>query len=494
MNKMAKRLFAAVLACAFALSTLAFAGCAPQEPQDELADRLKQSLATYLSSDDFADYAKNVATTEERMPMLYLGYVDGCFYDLGCATVFKKQLNYLGEFVVDGKISNAAFWDSSAGKEGWYGVSDYLFSWSQTYNQYKLWCSHNDVADNSFDKFVPLIKDYVAAADEYLKNADGKTIEIDGKAVQYVDVFAAPFGLNNNDVFSVLQRDFTSLSVATFEKHPVAWYEDLLAQLKTVTGTDEGHAEFIAAYKQAEKFSATYTASNLLRYGNDTLLPLWKKMFTVTQVAFSFGITDVLPMIAANLGFKGATPFCDEFNLSYYDEQDGEFFKTSKISPNWCGFSGRPLVCSLYRASEQYSEQYEKTMQGYFPFEDGWDQPLDEMVNLDRLCDWDIKRTTLPDSWSEVVPQYALATAMMHGIDVRNYKKVVPAENETGEETFDLIENWASNLEKDEKGNYVINSLEDMTVAIAYIAQIYGVQAPTPLGVFSADRAVISLD
>ncbi len=209
----------------------------------------------------------------------------------------------------------------------------------------------------------------------------------------------------------------------------------------------------------------------------------------VIKVAWGFSATNVLPMIAANLGIYGATPYCDGVMLSYYEkDENGKFIKEGD-TPDWVGFSGRPMCASLYRANEKYSLAYEKTMQGYFPFTDGWNQPLEEMVNLDRLCNY-YNRTL--SSGASAVPEYALLTAMMHGIDMENYVKESPAQDENGDETFNVISLWREELTV-ENGEYIINNFTDMAVAIAYIAQSSGIAAPTPLGSYSGSSAVIKL-
>ncbi len=210
----------------------------------------------------------------------------------------------------------------------------------------------------------------------------------------------------------------------------------------------------------------------------------------VVKVAWGYSATNVLPMTAANLGIENATPHCDEVMLSYYEKDgDGNFIKEGD-TPDWVGFSGRPMCASLYRNSEKYSAAYEKTMQGYFPFTDGWDQPLDEMVNLDRLCDY--YNQTL-SSGAGAVPEYALLTGMMHGINMESYVKESPATGENADERYNVITLWRNGLKTDENGNYIINNLTDMAVAIAYIAQTEGVSAPSPLGAYNQNSAVIKL-
>ena len=209
----------------------------------------------------------------------------------------------------------------------------------------------------------------------------------------------------------------------------------------------------------------------------------------VTTVAWAHDITNVLPMVAANLGIKDSTPYCDSIMLSYYEKTSDGYEKEGGAC-DWVGFSGRPLCASLYVGESAYDVKYEKTMQGYFPFTDGWDQPLDEMVNLDRLCDY--YGHTL-ESGADAAPQFALLTAMAHGIDVWRYKKEVPSQNDAEDKTYDILSLWKNGLTSDENGNYVIDDLTDMAVAISCLANIKGVKAPSPLGRYSPESAVICL-
>lgn len=141
-------------------------------------------------------------------------------------------------------------------------------------------------------------------------------------------------------------------------------------------------------------------------------------------------------------------------------------------------------------------------MQGYFPYTDGWGQPLDEMINMDRLCNW--YNHDLGTS-ANVAPQYGLLYGFMNGIDMEHYvKEVYHSQVCKGEEckyhieeqdgqVYNIVTLWRDSLKKDENGKYVISTTTDMAVAIAYIAQIEGIEAPAPVGAYSKDSAVINL-
>ena len=188
--------------------------------------------------------------------------------------------------------------------------------------------------------------------------------------------------------------------------------------------------------------------------------------------------------------------------LSYYEKDEDGNFKKNGGTPNWVGFSGRPLSAATLRDTKEYDVKFEKTMQGYFPYTDGWGQPLDEMINMDRLCNW--YNHDLGTS-ANVAPQYGLLYGFMNGIDMEHYvKEVYHSQVCKGEEckyhieeqdgqVYNIVTLWRDSLKKDENGKYVISTTTDMAVAIAYIAQIEGIEAPAPVGAYSKDFAVINL-
>lgn len=56
---------------------------------DQLAEELKVSLKTYLESDAFKKSILTSKTTQSRVPLLYLRYVKGDFYDNEVVMQFK---------------------------------------------------------------------------------------------------------------------------------------------------------------------------------------------------------------------------------------------------------------------------------------------------------------------------------------------------------------------------------------------------------------------
>lgn len=503
---MKKRLLALLLALTAVLSALSFAACGegtdpnaghtpsgegtgtpsgetgePGEGEevpapDQLAEELKASLKVYLASESFSKAVQSANTTQARLPLLYLRYVDGDFYTTDCVISFKKYLNYINDLVDGGKLSDARY--SSSQITGWYGLTDYLYSWSLIYNQYMQWCAETGTADESFRIYLPMIEEYLLKADAYAAKGS-QEYQYEDETITQSNLYYKGYNVVN------------SFSTTQLGRYPLAWFEGLLAgPVAEATGSTEGHAAFLSAYEAASSMES----SALRNYGKNTLLPLWRDLFIVQQVAFGYGFNNTLPLIRANLGLETKLPYCDAFMLAYYETDEEGNFEREGGTPNWVGFSGRPVAASLYRDSAEYSVAFEKTMQGYFPFQDqGMTQPgIDGMINLDRLCNY--YNHTLETS-SNVVPQFALLTGMMHGIDMEHYRKEVPdTENgETGAEVFNIITLWRENLAKDASGAYVISGTTDMAVAIAYIAKTEGIEAPSPLGLYDPAQAVISL-
>lgn len=207
--------------------------------------------------------------------------------------------------------------------------------------------------------------------------------------------------------------------------------------------------------------------------------------------AWGYTIDSEILLTAHNLGFDidKTTPNAVKHFLDYYKtDGDGNFVKVSD-TPNWNGFTGRALAGSLLTTHDGYSAKYEKTMQGYFPITDGWDQPIDEMINLDRLPGYYDKTIEISKDVADFVdPEYALLSGMAHGFDMTKYEKA-----EADGEKYDLVSLWADTLETDESGNYIIDNIKDAAVAIAYLAFKSGISSPSPLGAYNQADAVIKL-
>lgn len=218
--------------------------------------------------------------------------------------------------------------------------------------------------------------------------------------------------------------------------------------------------------------------------------------YTKAGAAWGYTVDSEIMLTAYNLGLdtEATTPGAVKHFLSYYATDDSGNFVKEADTPNWNGFTGRPLAGSLLTKNNGYSAKYEKTAQGYFPYTDGWDQPLEEMINLDRLSNFYDKTITISE---EVFadPEYALLTGMAHGFDMTAYEKAVTDETrgDKAGKKYDLVSMWASSLETDENGNYAIDNLGDAAVAIAYLAFENGIAAPSPLGKYTKELGAVKL-
>ncbi|MDE6398786.1 MAG: InlB B-repeat-containing protein [Clostridiales bacterium] len=455
-----------------------------QWEKSDFETALKSALKTYLQSDAFQKSVQSATTSQARVPLLYLRYVNGNFYNTDTVIQFKKYLNYINDLVDGGEIVDYKY--SASSITSWYGITDYLYTWSLIYNQYMQWCKEEDKTDTSLQIYIPMIERYLKKIDDFLALPNTEYSE---------------FGTNKANLYSTGYNDFNNFSQSRYEAHPAEWYEKLLNDIiKDVTNSTKGHDAFLKELKTVpQKIADGWTSSQLRTYGQNTLLPLWRNLLPITQVSFGYATTNVLPLIAANLGIEGATPYSDKMMISYYEKNADGTFKKDSTGCNWVGFSGRPIAGSLYRNKTiegiTYDVNYEKTMQAYFPFEDKGmsQQGIDKMVNIDRLCNY--YDHTL-STGSNVSPQYALMTAMMHGIDMNNYTKAAPDTDTYGErdrQPYNVIEMWFNSLTRDADYNFVIGNYTDMAVAIAYLAQQANVEAPTPFGVFNNNTAVITL-
>lgn len=462
------------------------------ERHDALANELKESLKAYLQTDTFSKSVKDARTTQARVPLLYLRYVKGDFYTNEVVLQFKKYLNMIDGVIEDGKIKDSLFATSSASTQGWYGMLDFLYSWSAIANQYQQWCTETGTTDTSYWLYFVAIKSYISNIDTYLSNSNVKYTFKGEETTQSNLYYKGYNAINNisNAKYRLSYDDFV----------------ELLSLVAQATGNTDGHAAFLAEYKKIDFATIDAASDKNTQYGKikPTIMALWKSCLPVTQVAFGYSAINVSVITAYNLGFDLETtvPYCSNYMLSYYEKDDEGNFKKNGGTPNWVGFSGRPLAGSIFRGNARYDVKFEKTMQGYFPFTDGWNQPLDEMINMDRLCNY--YNHTLTTN-ANVDPRYGLLYGFMNGIDMEHYvKEVYHSQVCTGEDckyhideqdgqVYNIVTMWRETLKKDENGKYVISNNVDMAVAIAYIAHVYGVEAPTPLGLYNAAQACINL-
>ncbi len=212
--------------------------------------------------------------------------------------------------------------------------------------------------------------------------------------------------------------------------------------------------------------------------------------------AYGYDKASSIVLTLANLAYdpKNA-PVSYAALLSYYDTDKDGNFTTYIGSPNWVGFTGRPLASgSLLRGEEKYSLVYEKTMQGIYPYDDSkgdayYNFKIDDMINLDRLYD-DYGKEIVSQYGSYGDSRYGILYGYLNGIDMTKYTKSV----DDGK-TYNVLQKWVDTLEKDSDGNYVLADSVDMAVAICYVyASEIGLDTPpTPIGSYSSATSVISL-
>lgn len=519
-----------------------------------LAENLLNALKVYLASSGFESSVASARSAAAWLPLSYLRYVEGDFYTNTNAITFKKYINMINELIDDGEIKDVKWPSSDASAQGWYGIIDYLYTYSIAVNSYKEYLQGKGLTDNSADVYLQSISNYLEKVDSWLANS-GAVYDILGDQVTQSNLYYQGYNRWNSFSYSSYYNSTTEQYVMGQERT-----RRLLECVAQATGSDEGHEEFLREYAKLEekhlaiqaevgrikpevdRLNARYNELNAqynelskqIREMEDVdekdqliqqrqsvgqerssvasertaikatqtqlenefrdfakqanFMAKFKGFMPVTQVSFGMSTTAYIAIIKANLSLDADIPYTDStFIARYQKDDDGNFVKVGG-TPNWVGPTGGPIAASLYRDKVEYDVNFEKCMQGYFPFSDGWNQPLDEMINLDRLGKY--YNHTL-DTNANVTPQWGLLTGYMHGIDMENYDVAQPVEGEPTR--YNIISLWRDNLKVDDDGNFIITSNLDMAVAIAYLAHINGVEAPSPLGAFSSVDKVISI-
>lgn len=164
--------------------TIALVACNPKDETpkgDALCQSLKTSLKNYLASEEFAD-AKAAATTQDRVPLMYSRYLTGNIYTDSDAESFKTNMQKIDSVIDEsGNLSDELYdqdgcplytkssyeWDGVVyeSKVGWQSIVDYAYSWSLMYNQYRQYLSATNQTDESFDKYVVTIVNYLKTVD-----------------------------------------------------------------------------------------------------------------------------------------------------------------------------------------------------------------------------------------------------------------------------------------------------------------------------------------
>lgn len=183
-------LIASILLLACISLTLIACDNSTQESPVGLEIALTASLSDYLNSDGFRD-AMTSKTTQDRLPLAYLRYVDTTNIEtIQDGGVVMSSLNLISSVInSDGKIDDALYLDENCPlyetvtsdwgsyTDGWQSISDFLFSWSIMYNQYKQYCINlqSNAHDNLFGKYFDAIQTYLASKDSetYIATAFG---------------------------------------------------------------------------------------------------------------------------------------------------------------------------------------------------------------------------------------------------------------------------------------------------------------------------------
>lgn len=481
-----------------------------------LGQNLSDALKIYLQSEAFEKSVSSAKTAAAWLPLSYLRYVEGDFYTNSNAATFKKYMNMLDGLLIDGQISDSKWYGSAACEQGWYGITDYLYTYAIALNAYKEYLNGKGLVDNSADVYSEAIGKYLEKVDNWLSHNTEK-YDILGDEVSQANLYYTGY------------NQWNRFSVSGYERLGQEKTKRLLECVALATGSDEGHAKFLEDYATLEpeyqaikeererikpevdalkvkydngefaSYSEYYTQLKALQATQTELetaflnlangfnfMARFKSFMPITQVSFGMSVTAYLAIIRANLSLDVNLPYVDNTVKSRYEkDEEGNFVKEGG-TPNWVGPTGAPIAASLYRGEEWYDVEFEKYRQGYFPFTDGWNQPLSEMITLDLYGKFYNHTLT---TGANVTPQWGLLTGYMHGIDMENYKVAKPVEGEP--DTYNIISLWLDNLNTDENGNYVIKGNIDMAVAICYLAHINGIEAPTPLGVYnSADKVI----
>ncbi len=510
-----------------------------------LAERIADALRVYLASDEFAASVSSAKTAAAWLPLAYLRYVQGDFYTDANAALFRKYMNMLPELIEEGELSDYKWNGSAAQAQGWYGILDYLYTYSIAANAYKEYLHGKGLTDNTFDVYSDAIARYLERADAWESGGTKNTYQVGDENIYQINLAAK-------------YSRFSNMTSTRYAEMPSDYVEQLLAAVQQATGSDRGHADFLADYAtlqpryeailaeqeriapllqplsdrndalnvqyselnaqyraaseedkpaikaQMDEVSAERTAVNAqIREIKGTLNTLeqqftsyangkdfagrYKSFLPVTQVSFGMTAYSYLAIVRANLALNAELPYTDATVLGYYAKDDNGEFTRKGGTPNWVGPSGRPVAASLYRDYPEYDVDFEKYRQGYFPFTDGWNQPLEEMITLDTLGKYYNHEL---ETGANVTPEWAVLTGYMHGIDMEHYTVARPVEGEPTE--YNIITLWRETLTA-EGDKYVIDNNIDLAVAIAYLAYIQGIDAPTPLGAYDAAEKVIVL-
>lgn len=444
-----------------------------------LVEQLKAGLDAYLSSSSFQSSIKTANTTQARVPLMYVKYLNKNYYtDDMVQTGFRDLVLNRMETITDFDSASDTYtlnddkWlESSVKTQGWYGYIDYLYTWSLTYNQYNdyLLKTGKTLADNEYAKYLPAVQAYLERWAVLLCKESIST-----KISSLVQVFS-------------YWKNIGTEGYPANVDEAIAKAKTLIGEIKAVYSTDTTANEAMDWLEQnlyRLRFTDTQNMVSLFQKKAQTISSNIR-----TRAPFGYSYANVMLSTYANLDLlKQNQPTSEQLPgvqaiVAWMEQQYYELKADGTQKPstgcNWVGFSGAPLGRSLLRGiSDKYSLDYEKSQQAYFPFQDAGmtQQGLSAMVNLDRLYDYFNHKL---QTGSNVDANYGLLTMMMHGIDPEHYTKAVETEDFDNE--YNMMALWI-NARKDANGDVQIKGNVNAAVAIAYLAKLNGIEAPSPLG------------
>ena len=183
-----KKLLAILLSLALFFSMTALVSCGDENELEsksasqtddesdsaaELTTEQKLTIAVkgYLASEKFAADVSGANTTQARLPLSYIKYVNADVLPETEVAALETYLGYVEKLLgEDGKIDESKFdTDEMFGEKTawgsyvrWQSVLDYAFSYSLFYNQYKY---ATGGAESKFDGYVGAISEYVVGLD-----------------------------------------------------------------------------------------------------------------------------------------------------------------------------------------------------------------------------------------------------------------------------------------------------------------------------------------
>lgn len=429
----------------------------------QIIAKLKSAVKEYVATESFSSEIISAKTTQARVPMMYIKYLDYNPYTTEVINSFKSIiLDLIPGIINGGKIDDSIFTNSEIKKNGWSSYIDYLFSFGLAYNQYSdaLIKSGKSISDNEYTQFIPLIKEYLDKyTDYYLISGIYTSVNGLKSALISMTEIGQDDGPTVNGFIADITQKITELKTLECDDKLVSaldWIEENLYRVR-FTGREnlknlftQKISDAVSDYRVSSAFGYSYYGEMLATYYN------------------------------LNIADKNNPAFIAlvENQLSTYKlNEDGS--RKESTGCNWVGFSGGPLIRAMLRNEDGYDVEYEKSQQGYYPFEDKGmtQQGLSKLINFDRLYDYYNHKL---NSSSGVNPRFALMTMIAHGIDPENYKKAVETENT--ENTYNIFSLWLEGLSVSEEGEYKITGMFDLAVAISYLAMRSSVEAPHPLG------------